>query len=228
MFQYFTYNDDKIKYRPFACEYPNDCPNCNHKIMPRHLADYYNQNDNLVSIFFICPACNNAFISNYQFNSNKQQSHRNTNYYTLTFLESLPKIPKNVEFEKCIKDLSTNFCEIYNQAQASETYGLNQISGIGYRKSLEFLIKDYCIYRNPNDKDKIERMNLSQVINEYISSIKIKNLSKASVWIGNDETHYFRKFKDKDINDLKKFISSTIAFITYELISDEAESFINS
>ena len=32
----------------------------------------------------------------------------------------------------------------------------------------------------------------------------------------------------KEINDLKRFIDATVAFITYELISDEAEELVNS
>ena len=40
--------------------------------------------------------------------------------------------------------------------------------------------------------------------------------------------NYIKKFEDKDINDLKRFIDATVAFITYELISDEAEQLVNS
>ena len=226
MLKYFI-NQTRINMH-FACEYPNVCPICGDKISPNHLSDYFNEHDNLVSVFFVCPSCGKTFMGDYTFDKNNQTKNINTTYYLLNFIESLPKIPNKIHFDECIETLSNNFYEIYNQAHASEIYGLNQLSGIGYRKSLEFLIKDYCIHYNPNDKDKIERMNLSQVITEYVSSDKIKNLSKASAWIGNDETHYIRKFQDKDINDLKRFISSTVAFITYELTSDEAETFVNS
>ena len=90
------------------------------------------------------------------------------------------------------------------------------------------MIKDYCIYRHNDEEEKIKKQLLGQVISKFIDSTKILNLSKASAWIGNDETHYIRKFEDKDINDLKRFIDATVAFITYELISDEAEELVNS
>lgn len=83
---------------------------------------------------------------------------------------------------------------------------------MGYRKSLEFLIKDYCSYKFPSDIAKIQSMLLGQCINEYIDDDQIKKLSKVSVWIGNDETHYIRKFEDKDINNLKRFIDTTVYF----------------
>lgn len=62
----------------------------------------------------------------------------------------------------------------------------------------------------------------------YTNERKIKNLAKASIWIGNDETHYVRKYEDKDIKDLKRFISATVAYITYELIADSAQEFVNN
>lgn len=44
-------------------------------------------------------------------------------------------------------------------------------------------------------------------------------------WLGNDETHYVRKWEDKDLKDLKKLISLTIHWIemdalTVEVIAD--------
>lgn len=44
---------------------------------------------------------------------------------------------------------------------------LNEIARIGYRKALEFLIKDYCIDKN-KEEEKIKKEPLSQVIINYI------------------------------------------------------------
>ena len=142
--------------------------------------------------------------------------------------QSFPVIPKKIEFNESIENLSPTFCDIYNQSSSAETYNLNQIAGMGYRKALEFLIKDYCIYRHNNDEQKIKSMFLSQVIEKYVDSDKIKNLSKVSAWLGNDETHYVKKFDDKDINDLKKFINATVYFISYDLVSDTADDLVSS
>ena len=139
-----------------------------------------------------------------------------------------PNIPLKIAFDKHIEELSKSFVEIFNEAHSAEVYNLNNISGIGYRKALEFLIKDYCIYKNPNKENEIKSKLLGQVINDFIDSDKIKNLAKASTWLGNDETHYIRKFEDKDINDLKTFINATVNFIIYDLVSDEASSLIEN
>ena len=71
-------------------------------------------------------------------------------------------------------------------------------------------------------------MLLAQCITNYIDDKKIQKLAKVSIWLGNDETHYIKKFEDKDINDLKRFIDTTVYFILYNLNVDEADDIINS
>lgn len=46
--------------------------------------------------------------------------------------------------------------------------------------------------------------------------------------LGNDETHYLKKYADKDVNDMKKFIQALAYFISSELAADEAHEFIYS
>ncbi len=225
MKKYFCLHD---KLSTKVCtEYPTECPICHNLISPDYQFDFSNKIISHVSLFFSCPACGKGFIGHYGTTGNTLE-YSGHKYKEIILEKSYPNIPQKHKFEKCIENLSPSFCEIYNQALATENYELNQISGMGYRKALEFLIKDYAIYRYPDKTDEIKSKLLGQVINDYIDSSKLKALSKASVWIGNDETHYIRKFEGKDITDLKRFISATMAFITYELTSDEAEKLINS
>lgn len=42
-----------------------------------------------------------------------------------------------------------DFASLYRQALAAEGYGLTDISGMGFRKALEFLVKEYAIRRFP-------------------------------------------------------------------------------
>lgn len=225
MIKYFcTHNGANIK---LACEFPNECPICHNKISPNLLFESINEDINLVSMFFTCPSCGKGFISHYRYDRNNEVKYNDYAYKMLPYLNSFPNVPNQINFDDCINNLSQSFCEIYNQAYASEIYNLNQLSGIGYRKALEFLIKDYCIYKHPDKVEDIKSSLLGQVISNYVDSTNIKNLAKISSWIGNDETHYVRKFEDKDINDLKRFIKATVAFITYDLTSDEACSLVN-
>lgn len=214
----------------FYCDYPDECPICHSKISPNKVDAKYNDKINLISFLFECPSCGKGFVSHYNYDSENRNKvvYGSAGYDEIVLIDSFPKIPKTHTFDETIENLSKNFCEIYNQALAAETYNLNQISGIGYRKALEFLIKDYCIYRNPDKESSIKEATLGQTIENYIDSTKIKNLAKASTWLGNDETHYVKKYADKDIKDLKNFINATVYFISYDLLSDVADDIIES
>nr|WP_255259901.1 hypothetical protein [Lentibacillus sp. CBA3610] len=91
---------------------------------------------------------------------------------------------------------------------------------MGYRKALEFLIKDYLIYLDNEAETEFLKMPLGQCINK-LGNHNIKEIAKRAAWIGNDETHYIRKWKNKDINDLKKLIEVTVYFIAMEVVSNK-------
>ena len=215
-------NNERICY-----ETVNKCPICNNSIAPVEKSKFFNSDSKMYFFMFECPACNKGFITHYNY-TNERKIKNNISYNMLKLVNSYPKVPELHQFDENIKKLSSNFCEIFNQAYVAEQMNLNEIAGIGYRKALEFLIKDYCIDKNKEQEEKIKKEPLSQVITNYILSDKIKNLAKASIWIGNDETHYVRKYEDKDIKDLKRSISATVAYITYELIADSAQEFVNN
>lgn len=203
----------------------NSCPICNAKISPIYISG--KSYSTAFSLFCECTSCGKTFIAYFNKLENKGIG-AHTNYLAESIEYLAPIFPKVSTFDERIINLSPNFVEIYHQSQSAEAYKLNQIAGMGYRKALEFLIKDYCVHKDSSNYDKIYGMPLSQCINNYIDDTKIKNLSKVSTWLGNDETHYIRKFEDKDINDLKRFIDTTVYFILYNLNADEANDIVNS
>src|SRR5690606_14162763 len=106
-----------------------------------------------------------------------------------------------------ISTLSPQFVEIYGQAEISEQLGLQQICGLGYRKSVEFLVKDYCLSQvTEGDKQAVLSAALMQCISRYIDDARIKSVAARATWLGNDEAHYVRKWLDKDVTDLKVLI----------------------
>jgi len=132
--------------------------------------------------------------------------------------------------------VSPDFCAIYEEAFKAEQCGLLLVAGPGYRKALEFLIKDYIIGRLTEtdaeklalEKAKAEKTLLGTCIKDYVKSEQIKEIAKRAAWLGNDETHYVRKWEDKDLKDLKKLISLTLHWIevetlTLEVIADMPE-----
>ena len=116
------------------------------------------------------------------------------------------------EFPQIINEISNSFVEIYNQAYKAERLKLNHICGIGYRKALEFLIKDYAINTNPpEERDSIiNNPKLAQVIREYIPNEGIKLTATRAVWLGNDHAHYNVRWEGKTLEHLKELIDKTV------------------
>ena len=123
-----------------------------------------------------------------------------------------------------ISDLSPGFEKIYNQSFHAEQIGLDEIAGVGYRKSLEFLIKDYLIIKYPDKKEDIKKTFLGICINNWVEEKKKKKTTKRAAWLGNDHTHYVKKWEDKDLNDLKILIQLTVNWVQSELLTNELDS----
>lgn len=209
---------------PVNFEEPSVCPICNHKISPIYLKGTFHQDRKKFSIYCECTSCIRPFIV--LFKNCRSQSQGG---YLAEDIEYIaPMLSESKEFDINIEKLSPNFVEIYNQALAAETYGLNQIAGIGYRKALEFLIKDYCIHNKPDEKDEILNILLGQCIDKHLDDFKLKSSAKLSAWLGNDQAHYIKKFEDKDISDLKRYIDTSVYFILYSINADEADAIVNT
>lgn len=203
---------------------PEQCPMCKAHIKPQQLSvhTYLDSNGKQhISALYLCKSCYKPFLT----------LHDVQNFSSCAVTEFKSKLvfvePQRFEafkFDDKIVELSPSFVEIYNQSLQAETLGLDQIAGIGYRKALEFLIKDYAIFENFDNEEKIKNMLLSNCIDQFIENDHIKTLAKRSAWIGNDETHYVRKHTDRDVKDMKAFIQAIVYFIGMLLITEDAES----
>jgi hypothetical protein len=138
--------------------------------------------------------------------------------YELGYIEPYTII--EIEYSASIKTCSPMFIKIYNQANVAEIKGLDEIAGVGYRKSIEFLIKDYIISKNENE-ETIKSTSLGNCIKKYIDDPKIRVCAERATWLGNDETHYIRKWTNKDISDLKTLIKITTNWIESSLLTEE-------
>lgn len=209
-------------------ESATECPLCHTALDPKAIAAvvYSYRNKEYATILNYCHKCKRCFIVTYKITiKNKKQSYKNYFYYlTEEQMYSGPQSFQGKNFEDSILILSPGFVEIYNQAECAEVNDLSQISGMGYRKALEFLIKDYAIHFYPEEKEEIKSISLMNCIKKYIDNPKIKTLAEKSAWLGNDETHYIKKHTDRDISDLKIFINACVGYIESELAVEDANS----
>lgn len=198
---------------------PDTCPICHVAIIPIDLTIATQCNLNgypSVERIFQCPneKCLHLFVARYIRGINMVFQLRACVPYELI---SCPQ-------SKIISAISPDFCEIYEQADKAERLGLVLVAGPGYRKALEFLIKDYIISQSTEEdaderaahKTAVEKQQLGPCIQQYITNDRIKEISKRAAWLGNDETHYVRKWEVKDLKDLKGLISLTLHWIEME------------
>lgn len=201
--------------------YPDNCPVCGKGIEPLAVGAFgsrlFDAHEGLLQVAFRCPRkdCQKLFIAYY--------THRGGSTGEPVFLResTLPFVAEKESFDEEIYGVSPDFVEIYNQAKTAEEGGLIQICGPGYRKALEFLIKDYLIHLNPEREGRIKEKKLGLILKEDVESKKIAQIATRAWWLGHDETHYYRKWKDMDIQDLKSLIRVTVHWIVDALIAEE-------
>ncbi len=186
---------------------PNVCPICNHNIAPIYVTAYSTKN-NYFCVNFICPACHEDFHVKYDICN--------------SFITQYPCKINTPDFPNAIKELSPNFVQIYSEAFIAEKQKLINIAGPGYRKAVEFLIKDFAIHKKPDDAENITRENLSSCIKNYIENYEIKELSNRAAWLGNDAVHYLKKHTNKDLSDLKIIINLLVKWIDLNLSTENA------
>lgn len=199
--------------------YPDTCPICHHAIEAKFqdLAHVVPDDAPWLELVFQCPRekCQHFFISRYagQGGIRGASSH-------YAFTGSLPFEPHEPEFSETLTTISPKFCAISNEAQNAEQQGWTLIAGPGYRKALEFLVKDYLCRLRPADAEKIKAMQLAACIANFVDEGRVKAVAARAAWLGNDETHYVRKWEDKDLEDLKKLLHLTVLWIEMQELTE--------
>lgn len=207
---------------------PDTCPACGKGISPitcySYGVDTWRRYEGFLQVVYRCPReeCNRLFIAKYinsQYGGVSDTLFLNKTYL-LDFIEF-------ETFSEPITKISEKFPRIYNQAKIAEENGLDMIAGPGFRKALEFLVKDYLIKTNPKLKDQVKKNQLAEAI-KIIDDVRIKNCAERAAWLGNDETHYTRQWEDKDLQDLKNLIKMVVDWIDLVERSKEYESSMSS
>jgi len=151
---------------------PDVCPQCHHKVDPQKGTGFYNSkkqhSNEALEVIYRCPSldCHEVFIGYYS-------KAGGANFY---LRKTEPKKAIERDFSTTISGISFDFPKIYNQALAAENAGLDQICGTGYRKALEFLVKDYLIKQveEETEQEKIKDEQLGTSIKNRIKDANIK------------------------------------------------------
>lgn len=200
----------------------NECPRCHFSIAPaiEHSvitleSDVCRGTTRTLNVMFICPKCKQSFLATYDvefYPANPYNEWSEARYET-SLSNVFPQTPLSVKFDSVILDVSPKFVQIYNEALYAESLELFEIAGPGYRKALEFLIKDYLISLDPNSKEDIEKMPLGNCAKK-LKNDTINRFFEKLVWVGNDQVHYLTKHTQFTIRDLKNLINAAVVWIT--------------
>ena len=188
-------------------EEPNVCPHCHVTIKAKHLSHLLSRDTNGQECYITNWECTNSsclkvFIVFYKLGESEFEFSR--------YLNGLPKGP---DWPKPIQDLKSGddinqpskFIKTYLQSLVAENSGLDELAGMGYRKSIEYLVKDWAIQSKPEDIEIIKSKWLGQNITDYFTG-DLKDILERATWLGNDQSHYNKLFDDYNLEDLKELI----------------------
>lgn len=207
---YSTILNSINQYNAVSFDIPIVCPNCNYSVQPIiidcRLINFSNDKKLLV-ISYKGNCCSNPFYATYEYSN-----------YKASLLDVYPHL-KPAILPKNIKELSPRFVNLYEQSYTAEQNNHLELAGSGYRNSIEVLIKDFAIKKLSAPKDDVCKMKLYDAIGTYLKEVNI-DTSAADVIrvLGNDYTHYQRKYDDIDFVVVKKYLEIFIQQIETKLL----------
>ena len=190
---------------------PNVCPHCHVTNEPHHAYMVATKGDDgSDQVISVWRCANRECYRHFAvLHEHEKKGWRQTRF--LTGLPKGPIWPKPIEELKHGATIEgqeptqSRFIKTYLQSLRAEAFGLDELAGMGYRKAIEFLVKDWAIQQKPEDATKIEDSWLGQVIKDYFHG-DLKDILERATWLGNDQAHYKKVFEDFDINILKELI----------------------
>lgn len=204
------------------------CPNCKKPTNPYLVNSSYfpitNKTTSL-SLTFRCLGCKHFWVE--EFEATESMDRFGSIFYEIDHIEVTKEQPSDISISDDIELISPIGKAVYLQALYAENESLDLIAGIGYRKALEFFVKDFVIALNHDDEEKVSKMLLKNVIDSYIDDETLKTFATASAFIGNDETHYTRRHSDKDIRNLKKYLHGFLHYMDLKLSFLDAQELVN-
>ncbi len=112
------------------------------------------------------------------------------------------------------KEIFSRFHNLYSESLEALNNGMDEASGMLFRKSLEALIIDYIrfgarIKGSSKDIRYLETQGLMKCV-DMIEDVTLKELAKRAVWIGNDSVHTKKKWNHFDSVDMNRLLGAIV------------------
>lgn len=223
--QYFSIdpNDNKNIFEDTCtADVMTKCPYCNQTGRQEPLTGSMNTRQNVLSITTECLNCNNLSMHIYFCVDNYSGS------FDTHYQNTYPNFTNDINIPEKVQQEYPDFLRILIQSQKAEDSDLNELAGMGYRKALEFFVKEYVTKNlyNGTEKDSI----LSEPLGETIKRLEnplLQSISKASSWLGNDQTHMVQKHPEYGVDDIKKYIKVMTNLVEAEFVAEEVGVLLN-
>lgn len=162
-----------------------------------HKVPYQFNETHILAATCNCTSCGKTFFFATEYAKGKE--------YTPITIPSISFVSYTNEI---LSSISERFIDMYNQALQSEFVGNIELAAIGFRTALEILIKDFAINELGKDPDAVSKKKLCDAIGEYLLGQQ-ELVATADVVriLGNDYTHYKRKFPEHDFELLKGYMN---------------------
>lgn len=105
-----------------------------------------------------------------------------------------------------LQSISPRFIEMYNQSLQAEFVESFDLAAMGFRSALEILVKDYAINELNVPEDKASKKTLFDAIEAYLGQTDLLKTADVIRILGNDHTHYKRKYPQHDFSLLKGYM----------------------
>lgn len=193
-------------YKNIKYEKPSVCPHCGFGTDAVRTAtatwNYFNKSALLLQTCK-CTSCDKLFF----FASCKEEGAS-----TAKLICILPNT-EPVYKDEILEKISPRFVDIYNQALRAENRKDIELAATGYRSAMEILIKDYAINELKEPKEQVTSHNLNNAIGKYLKQEELVNSADVIRILGNDFTHYDRKYPEHDFDMLKNYMDIFITLI---------------
>lgn len=224
-----------VNYQNEIIEYPSICSFCN-KTGEQKLVDISGisgeHNFDAVGVFY-CNLCKNSTINYFKNEKVYYTDEKNSKTEYLSVLVVSDQSPRLILENEIPETIQTNyptFFDIYNQSIVAEKNDLLHLSGMGYRKSIEFLVTDFLKDYPTDDtvtKEWLENPKITLKMKiQKLPNQRLINTGTAIAYLGNDETHYTSRHPEFDLQHMKKFIGLLIKELESELIYHSVKNFL--
>ncbi|MCD8511921.1 MAG: DUF4145 domain-containing protein [Bacillus sp. (in: Bacteria)] len=193
-----------------SIEIPFLCPHCDVSNNPENNFKFiqkYNDTDgSFLGLIHKCTACEKLFFTLHLVKGK-----------TSNLICQYPNT-KNRTFPQLLCEMSPRFVEMYNHSQTAEQLNHIDLAGMGYRASLEILIKDFALYFEKDSKETIADLSLNNAIGKYFKSDEGIVSADVVRKLGNDYAHWEKEYEQFNIDVLKGYLEIFITQIHLKLM----------